>query len=426
MKPLCRRLRWRIPLALLALPPVVWALALLILPTDWARGRIAARLSETSGRSVHLDALRVGFLGGVTLKNLSIGAPSSGGDPWLTLSDAQLNVNLLHLLTGHIDPTEIRVDRISLRVRRRLDGTFELSDLLETAPDDPSAAPTGADCPGPTGLDVVISNASIEVIDEPSNTRLVFAGIEGRAKCVGRHATIQQLKGTVSGGTFEMVGQLDRTTGLPSFEGQIRAENVTLGEEMSALEYLLAPVVSGSRGKVDGKLALNLYLRGHGASREAIQRSLVGSGGVVLDPVKLTNSRLLAELAPLLELAPDDQAASVRTSFTISKRRINTEDLTLSFGRIPVVLAGWTSFDGGLNYRLRSESLTGRLPSKAREFLADMNVNLDELASLKIQGTFDNVIVTLDDRPLGDRSKRFDDRQRYRELGRKLKDRILR
>ena len=265
MKRPCRRIRW-LMLALIALPPILWALILLILPTDWARGRIATRLSQASGRSVRLDSLSVGFLGSIGLKNLSIGAPGSGSDPWLTVARAQLNVNLVQILTGHIDPTEIRVDGISLRVHRRRDGTLELSDLLQGDPDDPSGASSDPDCPGPTGLDVVITNARVEVIDEPSQTRLEFIGIEGLANCAGRRATIPHLKGMVNGGAFELAAQLDRTTGVPSFEGQVRAQGVTLGEGMAALEYLLGPVMSGSRGKVDGRLAIDLYLRGQGGN----------------------------------------------------------------------------------------------------------------------------------------------------------------
>lgn len=425
MKRPCRRVRWLI-LALIALPPLLWAVILLILPTDWARGRIATRLSQASGRSVRLDSLSVGFLGNVALKNLSIGAPKSGGDPWLTVANARLNVNLLQILTGHIDPTEIRVDGISLRVRRREDGTLELSDLLETSPSDSSATSSDADCPGPTGLDVVITNARVQVIDEPSQTRVEFVGIEGLANCAGRRATIQYLKGMVNGGTFELAAQLDRTTAVPAFEGQFRAHDVTLGEGMTALEYLLGPVLSDSRGKVEGRLALDLYLRGQGGSREAIQSSLVGNGTAEVEEIHLNNSKLLANLASLVDLDPDDQVGSVKTQFTVSRRLINTDDLTLSLGRIPIALTGSTSFDGKLSYRLRSESLTGKLSDKARNFLADMKVNLDELASVKVEGTFDSVTVTVGDVPLGDRSRHPDESQRYRELARKLKDRLLR
>lgn len=425
MKPRCRRLRWLL-LAAIALPPLIWALFLLILPTDWARGRIATRLSEASGRSVRLESLSVGFLGNVGLKNLSIGAPKSGSDPWLTVSEARLNINLLQILTGHIDPTEIQVDGISLRVRRRIDGTLELSDLLERGPDESAAASSDAECPGPTGLDVLISNARVEVIDEPSQTRLEFTRIEGLANCAGRRATIRHLKGIVSGGSFELAAQLDRTTALPSFEGQLRAHDVTLGERMTALGYLLGPVTPGSRGAVDGRLAVDIYLRGQGATRDAIQASLIGNGSAQVDRVQLTNSKLLSELASLVELDPDEQEASVKTQFTVSKQRVQTDDLTLTLGRIPLVFSGWTGFDGSLSYRLRSDSLTGKLSDKARDFLADLKLNLDELASIKVQGTIDDVTVMVDDVPLGDRPNRPDDRQRYRELGRKLKDRLLR
>jgi AsmA protein len=418
------RVRWLVLLGLLAVPPLLWALLLLIIPTDWARGRIVTRLSQASGRAVRLESLRVGALGGIRLTNLAIGAPRSGDDPWLTVADAQVNVNLLQLLTGHVDPTEIRVDGISLRVRRRTDGTLELSDLLQ-APAAGSAeadAETRPDCPGPTGLQVWVSGARVEVIDEPTATKLLFDRVEGRATCSGRRATIHELKGTLNGGPFELVAHLDRSSPSTSFEGQIRARDVVIGDGMNLLSYAIGPVLSGSRGYAEGRLDLNVYARGTGTSRNAIQGSLVGHGELVLDPVRLDDSKLMAQLAPLVELPAQGRVGSVRTKFTIRDRRVATDDLTISLGKLPVVLAGWTDFDGRLNYRLRTEGLTERLPNQARDFLSELSIDLKELNALKVQGTVDALAVTLDGAPLHDR----DDRARFREAGRRLLDRIRR
>jgi len=61
---------------------------------------------------------------------------------------------------------------------------------------------------------------------------------------------------------------------------------------MTALAYLV-PVLAGAPASVDGKLALDLYLRGEGASRAALRRSVVGQGKVTLDRSELDGSRLL-------------------------------------------------------------------------------------------------------------------------------------
>src|SRR6516162_6472966 len=135
--PHARRFR-RVVLGVFLLPPLLWAVVLAIIPTDCARQKIAERLSAASGRSVKLGKIRVGMLGGVHLGDLEIGSPRSGEDPWLTVKDASLDVSMMQLVLGTIEPTEVEVADARLRILRRADGSLELSDLIETIP-----APSG-------------------------------------------------------------------------------------------------------------------------------------------------------------------------------------------------------------------------------------------------------------------------------------------
>ena len=64
------------------------------------------------------------------------------------------------------------------------------------------------------------------------------------------------------------------------------------------------------------------------------------------------------------------------------------------------MLAGWTDFDGKVNYRLRGESVIERLPSKARDLLADLSIDARDLSGLKIEGAIDDPDVTLGGVPL--------------------------
>src|SRR4051812_20098167 len=149
----CRR---RVALALLLLPPILWATVLAVTPTEWARTRIVAQLGRSTGRSVRLGSLRVGFFGSVYLAGLEIGAPGSGGDPWLKAPWTRINVSMLQLLAGQVEPSEIELRGLSLRVLRRKDGTLELADLL--AARDPAEAATTpqAECAGPASLEVTL------------------------------------------------------------------------------------------------------------------------------------------------------------------------------------------------------------------------------------------------------------------------------
>ena len=427
------RLRWLILMGLVLLPPMLWVLLVSVAPTDWARQRFAARMSAATGRTVHISTVRVGVLGGIYLTGLEIGAPGSVGDPWLMVASAHLNISPWQLLCGHAAPTRTEVRGINLRVLRRSDGTLELDDLIqgvETAEADVESGRSS--CPL-SRLDLRIKDALVTVIDTPTRTRLEFRDIEGRATSEGRNATIQELRGTLSGGSFEVVAQLDRSTAAPSFEGHIRARRIEVNQGMNALEYLV-PVLTRDSGNLDGTLDIDLYLRGKGATRAAMRETVVGNGSVTLDPIHLDGSRFLAELATVLEMPPQRRVGSVTSDFEIKQGRIHSENLTVNFAKLPIVLAGWTSFDGTVNYRLRGESVIERLPSKARDLLADLSIDAKDLSGLRIEGAIDDPDVTLGGVPLsltpaggrGEPPVAGDDRQRLREVGRRLRERILR
>jgi hypothetical protein len=424
------RLRWLVPLVVVLIPALAWVVLLSIAPTDWARQRFVARMSEATGRSVRLERVRVGAVGGIYMKGLEIGAPGGASDPWLKVAEAYLNISPLQLVCGHAQPTETVVRGITLRILRRADGSLELADLIR-GPDDTHQAGAGhANCPL-SRLSLRIKEAQVTVIDVPTGTRVEFRDVEGRATSEERNATIQELRGTVSGGTFEVVAQLDRSTAAPAFEGHLRAQGIAMNEGMSALDYLV-PLLAGKSARLDGRLDVNLYLRGQGTTRAALRKTVVGHGTVHLDPIALDGSSLVDALAEYVDLPPQGRVGSVTSDFAITQGRIHSDNLTLELTRLPVVLSGWTDFDGRVNYRLKSESLLERLPAKARDLLADLAIDASDISTLKIDGRLDAPNVTLEGIPLtrdpagAEGNTPGDERQRLRELGRRLRDRILR
>jgi uncharacterized protein involved in outer membrane biogenesis len=421
----------RIVLGALLAPPLLWAALLAVIPTDCARQKIADRLSRASGRKVALGCIRVGLMGDVHLADLRIGAPDSSHDAWLKLDEASIDVSLVQLLLGHVDPTHIEVRGLHLRVLRRKNGSLELSDFLQSSTDPQPSQAGGADCPGPTDLTWLVHDSKVTVIDEPTGTHLEFTGVEGRVVCRGRIANVPELRGTVNGGRFQLAAQLDRSGAVPTFEGQFKANGVSLSEGMNALAYLV-PVFDGSSASLEGRLALNLYAKGEGGTRDAICRSLVGHGNVVLDPIRFDGSRLLDELSNLVELPPQGRVGSVRSDLTIKNGRLATDAMTFDVARVPVILSGWTDFEGRVNYRVKVDGLTDRLPSKAKEVLSELAIDVNEVADVRVRGTTQALEVTVDNVALGPASAPGgtdatpSDREKLREIGRRIRDRIRR
>lgn len=423
------RRRLGLALGVLLLLPACWAALLAVVPTDRARRLIVGRLSRASGREVTLGRVRVGLLGGVTLHDLAIAAPRSGGDPWLRVVEASINVGPRQLLFGRVEPSAVDVRGLRLRVLRRLDGTLELADLLRSDPD-PKDASASVEDREPTALEVRVRDAEVTILDEPTGTRLEFTGVEGRGTSRGGLLIVQELRGVLNGGPFQFAAQVDRTDREVRYEGQVRLREASLRGGIGALAYLI-PVAAGAAGDLDGKGAIDLYLRGRGDTREELRRTLVGQGRVVLDPIVLDGSRLLLGLGAVMDLPPRGRVGAVHSDLTIKNGRVATENLTFEVARAPVVLAGWTDFDGRLDYRLRAEGLVGKLPGKARDLLDDLDLDLNELADVKVGGTVDAPAVTvggvaLDSTGAGGPGRRLDDPRRLREIGRRLQERIRR
>jgi AsmA protein len=423
------RPRFCLPLGLLVLPPLFWTLVIAVLPTGWARARVVARMEEATGRPVALKKLRVGWLGGLHLGGVSVDAPGAGSDPWLSIGDAAIDVSLAQLLFGQVDPTDLRIDGLTLRVLRRGDGSFELAD--STPATAPASAPrpasdAGGGSSGPSALRFQVVNGRITVVDQATGTKVNLTGVEGRGTWEGRRVTLQEVRGTLNGGTFALAAQLDRTGPGAAYEGQFQADRVALGPGMGVLGYLV-PVLAGNPSGLEGRLDLNVYVRGVGTGRDGLRRALVGRGMVALDPVRLDGSPLVAELAEAVGTPARGRVGSVRSQFTIRGGRVSSDDLTLDLGSLPLVLSGWTDFDGRLDYRLRAERLSERLPDAARDLLSGLNLDPRAVTALEVRGTLDRLAVTVDGRPLrqvvGGPGAR---EQKLRELSRRLRDRVLR
>jgi AsmA protein len=424
------RLR-RYALVLLALllfvPPLSWVGVVLVAPTGWARDHVVAALRARTGRSVRLDRVSVGLLGGIRLTNLELGSPQNLDDPWFKTADVQIELNVLKLLRGKVAPRSMEFAGVNVRVLRRADGTFELADLIrhETKPRAPSQPRSRHD-------DVVvhIQGGSLTLIDRPSQTRLRVQNLEGKATRTEEKTVIDDLRGLLNGGHFQFVGEIDRTGGEPCLAGQFQARDVVLDDGMNALRYAV-PVLAGAPLDLKGHVSSKVSFRGQGSKWDALSRTLVGHGVIAIDPVDLHGSPLFAELSKIAELGRQGQVASIRSDFVIKDGRITTDHLTLNLGRVPLTLSGWTDFDGQIDYQVDLSALHDRLPAKARRLLGDLNVELQALTSLSVRGTVNRMALQLNGVPLDKkllRESEFtrDDREKLRKLGRQFLDQLVR
>jgi AsmA protein len=422
------RLALSITAGVLLTPAVLWLLVVLVAPTNWARTHVIAALERASGRSVKLDDLDVCLNGAIDLTGLRIGAPQSVGDPWLDAPRVRIDVSVWQLLCGKFEPTYLESDRATLRVLRRGDGTLELADLVRA--ESAAAASSSPHRCGPSKLKATLRDARIILIDQPTQTQLVLEGVEGEGSWEGEGAFFATLSGHMNQGPFQFTVHVDHSGGQPNFEGQFRASDVVLEPGMNALRYLV-PVLAGAPGQARGQMDLDIYLRGRGATRSLLCQSLVGHGHLALDPVELKGTPLLVEYARIARLPQGATVGSLQSEFEIKDGRVTTDHLTLTAGRVPVVLSGWTAFDGRLDYQVKLEGLAERVPDQARKLISGLDLDLKKLTSLRLEGTVDQVAIRssavgADGKSPVDGLLTPEDRQRLKVLGRQFRDKLLR
>ena len=424
--------RFALGVAGLALiPPLLWICVVLVAPTAWAKRRVVAALEAGSGRSVALSGLSVGLLGGVELTGLSFGSPQSHDDPWLKAEKIGLDLSVCQLIKGKIESCAIDVAGTELRVKRRADGSLELADfILPPPPREKNSRQRDGD--DQERIAIAFRDASVSVIDEPSQTVLQLQKVEGDATREGKHLVVHNMKGILNGGPFQFSGQLDRSGQELTLEARLRAEKVVLDDGMRLLRYAV-PVLAGSTLDLKGQLDLDLYLQGKGKTWETLSRTLAGHGLVAINPVDLEGSPIVSELSKIVDFKRQGRAASIKTDFLISNRRVTTDHFVLDVGRVPLLLSGWTDFDGKLDYRINLSGLSDRLPEKARRFLGNLDPELQALKVLTLQGTINQMAVHLNgvslDRDLlreAGLKVNKQDREKLRVLGKKLLDELVR
>jgi AsmA protein len=111
--------------------------------------------------------------------------------------------------------------------------------------------------------------------------------------------------------------------------------------------------------------------------------------------------------------------------------RVSTNRLALHLAKAPVVITGWTDFDGRLDYRMGLDRLADRVPDRARRLLADLEIDLEGLSTLRLSGTVDDLTVTVSsqDPDVGaavDQLLGGHDKQQLKKIGQSLRDRFLR
>ncbi len=427
----------RLCFGLLLVPPSIWCLVLSIAPTDWARARIVDALNRSTGQPTRLESVNLRLLGGVSLQGLELGDPQAADGPWLKADQINVNVSLWHLLKGQVHATHGRASGVTLRVHRFADGSFEFGDLLTRDPQPPTS--TASNDHEDVPLQIELENAKLVIRDEPTKTSVDLTDVWASGTWGRERAEITRLRGETQGGRLRLAARMDRGSRTPVFEGEVRLQNVGLTQNAGALSFLV-PALAGRAESLSGRLNLDVRVQARCASGEQVRKTLSGEGSVAITELAINSSELLSEVCQVLRLPARDRYASLNGGFLIGNQRVATRDLSLRIDPLPapISIVGWTDFGGRLDYLVRVDGLTSRLgalanrlSAQAQPYLADLPQALSEVAELRVRGTTQNLEVSANGDRLEEwadkiKKKHPDDVDALRELGRHLRNRVLR
>jgi AsmA protein len=432
-----RKRFYRFGLGLVLVPASLWALVVALMPMGWARARVEQAMTRALGQPVRLGALRLSVLGGVRLLDLEVGPPAdpdtTPDGPWLTAREVRLDLNLPQLVAGRVEPARCRASGVALRVLRRADGSFEFGDLLARDPSpDVDSESAGGD--RPVALAIELADCRLEVLDAPTGTRLGLAGVSATGRWADETVELERLTGTLNGGRLELAARLVRGRGLPRFEGELRVEGAALDSGLGVVRYL-APALGEAGESVEGRLDLDVVLRGFGATGPEVAASLNGEGHLRVEDLTLDGCPLMSAIAEAFRQPTRGRVGSLRGDFLVADRRVVTRNLTAQVGPVPILMAGWTDFDGRLDYVVRLDHLAARineladrLSPEARQPLAELRASLGQAAQLRLQGSGGDVVLSADGKRVDEWVERAanPNSREYRalqQLGQQIRDR---
>src|SRR6267143_1774547 len=140
-----RPVKWLVGVVAAVLVLVVAALILVpfLVDTPRVQALIASNASQALGRPVKFRSMSISVLPlpAVALHGLEIAEdPQFGTEPFLKLETGKVRLKLLPLLTGRVEPGEIKLRRPVIRVIQTADGRMNISTLGTGTKEQPKAS----------------------------------------------------------------------------------------------------------------------------------------------------------------------------------------------------------------------------------------------------------------------------------------------
>ncbi len=203
-------------------------------------------------------------------------------------------------------------------------------------------------------MDMTMTNASGDVI--------VKDGI----------ANLNGLKFNMLGGTISVNGQYN-TADLahPKYNLGLKIENASIKEtaNVSSIVQSYAPIA----GLMSGTYSTDFKLSGELLQTMMPNLNTVNGGGLIkIAQAALKDSKLVSSITSLTKLDNTDQVTlkNVLLNAEIKDGKLNVNPFDVKFGDYVTTIAGSTSVDGSIDYKLKMDVPAGKLGAEYNNFIA--------------------------------------------------------
>lgn len=384
---------WKIGVGLLVVAGIVLIALSVLVKLFVTPERVKAALLPLAEQALHrqitLGEVKVGLFTGIELKALTVSDPGEG-EPFVTADRVLLRFQLLPLLAKRVIIDEITLERPQIRLIRRTDGAYNISDLLTPKTAAPSSE-TAVPAEEATPLYVLVTTAKID------NGRLTFIDRQANATTELTELALDAT-GITRDGAVPVKLSARLQGALLKVDGTARPlqKNGTFHVDLQGLDAVAFEPYY--RGKVPGKLSrLLIDLQGEFALQEQTLTAKGSLQGHDLD--------LLLLAMPTAPLHNARIEATYEAAVDFERDRLSFASLAVNFNGLVAQFSGeitelTTAPQGNLMLtvpNLDLSALKGALPVALLGKAADLDLAGTLRATANLSGSFDRPLQMIRD-----------------------------
>ena len=309
-------------------------LARTLITPERIKARVLPLFEQALAREVTLGEVRIGLFSGIRIDDLVI-FEKEGDEALIRVDQAVLSYQLWPLLKGQVVVNEVRLENPRIALIRLADGSFNISDWLQTEGDsdaavEPSPPPVSDDTEDKQGIDLLISrlvvgDGELYFVDYQINAQAPYRYQIENLNVEASDISLEQefpfaVKARLNGAEFSVDGKLNPKD--RAGEAAIQLGNL----DLTAFLPYFREHLPGHLGSL--KLDLNL-------SVVAGTESLAGSGNLTLRDIDVNLNAL-----PKAPIAQARLAVDYDLLYEISTGKLAVNRMIADLNGIPFELRG--------------------------------------------------------------------------------------